>query len=668
MSNSSTAGERVLTSLPLLDQLRLANAGTIFRPEGSNLDILQLLPDSSTSDYTIVSDEDATTIPICPLSVLFILKFLGVLKRTLPIILAAHHLNVGDGSIVPAVEGLNTRCPIRFTLDFADTDGDSGVGLNHVANVTSLPSSVTIGRPCAFIGAGYSRVSMTTSIVSGLRGYPQVSATSTSALLDDKSQYPLFARTAPSDHGISVPMMLYMYNILGIRHLAVMNVDDGYGTSYVQGLLLAAQEHAPEMQIHHVAFNVESSEGDNDADGAVSIKAAIEIIKETQYRFIFCIALEQLDEIMEAAYKQGIAGDGLHNWFIAGLTTEIAGRDIPKGSPLHLSYHGAIDTGNLLTGGSFHNFEKKMAELNNPKDLDYMYSLLPQHIRELHVDSFYSILDGSEQRGAFDYEATIAAGLAACDALRINDENMVFLDGHEHYRHIVNTSFEGITGKVVFNPDTGSRDPRSTLYKIINYVPIEGTTNETIQFEALTTHLFEDGQWQKAGSQQTIFNDGTTNIPLDIPPVSVIDHSVFMGVRLAVLAFFVLILFQSIWFMVWTQRNKDTRVVLASQPFFLHTICLGIIIFGTSIIPMSLDHGIIDLAGNTVACNASIWLLGIGFATTVSAFASKTHRVNKIMNNPNKYRRIRVTVKQAIKPMVVLIIRESTMAFRYAAL
>ena len=62
------------------------------------------------------------------------------------IVLAAHHLNIGDGSIVPQVEGLDKRCPIRFTVGFADTEYNARVALEHVVRLTQ-PDTRSISSP-----------------------------------------------------------------------------------------------------------------------------------------------------------------------------------------------------------------------------------------------------------------------------------------------------------------------------------------------------------------------------------------------------------------------------------------------------------------------------------------------------------------------------------------
>ena len=64
------------------------------------------------------------------------------------------------------------------------------------------------------------------SIVTGLFGYPQISGASTSVDLDDTVQFPLFGRTVPSDQGNAIPIIIYLRNVLEIKHLTVINVND----------------------------------------------------------------------------------------------------------------------------------------------------------------------------------------------------------------------------------------------------------------------------------------------------------------------------------------------------------------------------------------------------------------------------------------------------------
>ena len=374
------------------------------------------------------------------------------------IALAAHHLNVGDSSIVPELEGLPNRCPIRFTTEFADTEYSGGVSLNHLVEQTGRdPTTDNViespPNPCAFIGAYRSAVSIPTSIVTGLLGYPQISPASTSADLDDETQYPLFGRTVPSDAGNAVPIIRFMREVLNIQHLAIVNVNDAYGNAFVEGMRNAAELYAPDMVMHQVPLDEEQG----------SISGTIESIKRTGYRFVFCLVFtrETHDELLTEAYNAGVAGTGVHNWLFAdSFNGALDGRTFEKGSPLHLAYRGSAlleASGGVPGIPGFDKYESKMAELNNPTDMEYLGSLWPKHDDPAYgttppfVDSKDFLSSVKDGFAPFNYEAAIALGLSACAAYEANPS----FSGQEHFDRFKETTFTGVNGPVTFDLTTG---------------------------------------------------------------------------------------------------------------------------------------------------------------------------------------------------------------------
>lgn len=153
--------------------------------------------------------------------------------------LALEHSNTGNGTIVQEVEDLNKRCAIRISLEAIDTGLSQSVAVDEVINLISRdPTNEKL--PCAFIGAALSAVSISTAIITGLRGLPHISPISTSTQLDDSSQFPLFGRTVPRD---SVTAILYLRYELGVKHLGVLHVNDAYGNAYVcSGIAIGSGE------------------------------------------------------------------------------------------------------------------------------------------------------------------------------------------------------------------------------------------------------------------------------------------------------------------------------------------------------------------------------------------------------------------------------------------
>ena len=84
-------------------------------------------------------------------------------------------------------------------------------------------------------------------------------------------------------------------------------------------------------------------------------------------------------------------------------------------------------------------------------------------------------------------------------------------------------------------------------------------------------------------------------------------------------SFYAIIMLISLISLVWVTLNKTNRVVKTSQPFFLNTITIGTIIFGSAIVPLSIDDQHYTKKQASAACMTKPWLLSIGFTTIFSA-------------------------------------------------
>ncbi|CAB9527432.1 Ephrin type-B receptor 3 (Fragment) [Seminavis robusta] len=441
------------------------------------------------------------------------------------IAMAVAHLNSGDGSIVPEVEGLNDRCNVRFTAEMTDSMFQGGQVVNQVVDQVNREPSSEKPIPCAFLGAYSSAVSVPMSIVTGLFGYPQVSGFSTSPELDDSSQYPMFARSIPGDDGNAVPVIIYLTTVLKLEHVAVVNVNDAYGNAYVEGLRKARDEYAPDLTIQQIPL-------DGAEDKEVAAKAAVQSLKVLEYRYIFMLAYstDMFDAVILEAYNEGMAGTGKHNWMFAdSFSGSTARRTFEPGSPLSLAYQG---TGYFqVTAGirgrtiQYDKFRSKAAALNNPDDMDYVASLLPGFGPEKpFVDdpTFLNPIAGAS--GPFMYDATIAVGLAACKASESHGLNFT---GRQHFDSLLGTQYLGATGRVDFDPVTGTRDPSTATYRLVNLIQTPKVDRESgveaIGFNDSLSSVFQDGNWTEI--QPYVFNDNTTNVQPDLPPPPVIAES-----------------------------------------------------------------------------------------------------------------------------------------------
>ena len=88
--------------------------------------------------------------------------------------LAMQHLNLGDGSLVKELAGLNETCNLRFTTEFIGTEESKNTAVDLVLkNLNNEDGNDSPFQPCAFQGAYESGVTSLTSILTGLDNYMQ---------------------------------------------------------------------------------------------------------------------------------------------------------------------------------------------------------------------------------------------------------------------------------------------------------------------------------------------------------------------------------------------------------------------------------------------------------------------------------------------------------------
>jgi hypothetical protein len=179
----------------------------------------------------------------------------------------------------------------------------------------------------------------------------------------------------------------------------------------------------------------------------------------------------------------------------------------------------------------YDSFTSQMHQLKNQRDIVYLDAAFPNVINDtdliLHQEHFLTTAlkaPGS----SFVYEAVIALGLAACDTA---NDTFPF-DGHNHYNHLKTIEFEGLSGRVQFDRETGSRDPATTMFAVTNYVS-QTAENDQISF-APAIHYQSLSKWRMDRTQAPS-NDNSTNPPADIPPVEPLQNFLLDGLHIGTL-------------------------------------------------------------------------------------------------------------------------------------
>ncbi|KAL3937806.1 MAG: hypothetical protein SGBAC_007153 [Bacillariaceae sp.] len=574
---------------------------------------------------------------IIPLSV-------GSQQGAVAVLLALEHLNTGNGTLVEEVADLPERCRLKFTGEIQDSATSEIKAANQAVELVQRADPRYL--PSAYIGGYRSTESFASSLITGPRGYPQVSPTSTSAELSNKNQFPLFGRTLPSDVATSEIAIRYLREELGVKHLAIIHVNDSYGNGFAAGLQTAAAMYASDMSIQAYSFQYDIT--------PEAAKEKVELLKRTEYQYIFGILYDfaHFETIMTEAYQQGIAGTGKHHWmFSDSVSLDFLSDGVELHSPLHLATFGAskISAMGGVPGRNdrYDRFLSALRDLNNADDIELLQTYFPNEASDysLESESFDLVVS---PHVPFYYDATIALGLSACSSM--HGRNGTYFDGKDHFASFLNTEFDGVSGANFFD-HSGSRTAASTSFSVYNFVE-KNTIGSMVYFKTLVTDVFEDDEWLSLVPLQ--FNDGTTIPPPSLPSADTKDV-IYVGAILRIIGFVQAgcILALAARFGYWTFENRKKRVVRASQPIFLGIITAGCALMSFAIIFLSLDDELVSSDASSAFCIAIPCFLSYGWILVFSALFAKTKRVNTIFHNPN-FHRIKVTVRDVAAPIIGL--------------
>ena len=137
--------------------------------------------------------------------------------------------------------------------------------------------------------------------------------------------------------------------------------------------------------------------------------------------------------------------------------------------------------------------------------------------------------------------------------------------------------------------------------------------------------------------------DATFDITMRVYPTNNLNQ---LGpIRAVGFTLFAVIAFTSISFAAFVFCHRRQKVVRALQPIFLVTICFGVLVMGSTLVPLSIDDEIASQRGCDVKCMSLPWLLSFGFSIAMSALIAKLWRINKLFGATRRFRRVQVRAK-----------------------
>ena len=175
-----------------------------------------------------------------------------------------------------------------------------------------------------------------------------------------------------------------------------------------------------------------------------------------------------------------------------------------------------------------------------------------------------------------------------------------------------------------------------------------GRNSLDVLYELLTTgHLQQDVYGTNLVSY--------TLIPLHLPPLD-LDQNLLGNLRYVGFVSFGVVFLTAVALMVWTVNRRNGPLVRAAQPFFLFLVAGGVVIFASSMVPLSFDDGGAEMesARGQAICMSIPWLAFTGFSLVFAALFSKTWRVNQLFQRRTHFARVNVSERKVLGPLVTL--------------
>jgi hypothetical protein len=257
---------------------------------------------------------------------------------------------------------------------------------------------------------------------------------------------------------------------------------------------------------------------------------------------------------------------------------------------------------------------------------------------------------------AFFYDAIMSIGIGACLANGTTSE--------QHLMGIQAANFQGATGNVHFGQDVllasqfegigdsailpGARKPSSVTWTAVNVVPkINSTEDGNVELHFVYPAIY-NGTWVQTAP--FIFANGRSSPPNIYQP----DHHYLKpAVRALGLTLMGIAIATALAAMGWVYVNREHRVLLASQPIFLHVLAIGSIVTASAILTISFDEAdgwsVVQLGRS---CMATMWLITSGYIITYGALFSKLWRIDRVLQQSRR----KVRARHAAWPACLLIV------------
>ena len=254
------------------------------------------------------------------------------------------------------------------------------------------------------------------------------------------------------------------------------------------------------------------------------------------------------------------------------------------------------------------------------------------------------------------YDAIITLGLALCNGI----QDTPLATGSQIFENMKKVTFNGASGLVAYDPDTGTRTLDTVKYQLTNIVgqPFnEDSGGNFVQLKGTTSISIDLAKSQVEEVNPFIFPDGTTSVPPTLPYFHEDKHLVGKTVIAFCYSLAAITILMSLTMIAWTTKNRHRTIVRASQPIFLYLLLLGTILMALAVFPLTFqdgDYRNLSQHKLDIGCISVHWTFALGFSLTFTAIISKMMRINSVVKSARCYRRVTVRPRHVIWPMLII--------------
>eukprot|EP00753_Platysulcus_tardus_P015624 PLAT5145.1.p1 GENE.PLAT5145.1~~PLAT5145.1.p1 ORF type:complete len:1038 (+),score=560.56 PLAT5145.1:105-3218(+) len=539
-------------------------------------------------------------------------------QRAAAALLALRDFNRGHTDVFPDLPAdVISGPPIGSIV--SDTEASNSVSL--VAALAQVQDAGAVG----FLGAAGSSRSKVVQLVADAYNVPQISYSSTAAELSDKSLYPTFFRTCPSD-GLQGRLLANMANEFEWDRVAVLYVDNTYG----RGIREVFASYVPSNM--RVTLRRLPPGGSDEA-----IMAVLNEVKETLPRLRAFVAATSGDaavQLMKLAQSAGLTGEG-YGWLVAdGIMQGSVVERVGEAMRGVVGVAPSVGSADNPVYSAFLNMWRQQQvndTLFEPLKKNGNTTLKPDDF--VNAPNIYSL---------YSYDATLAMGYA----IRSLQARNASVNGTSLISELKRVRFDALVGRIQFD---AAGDPLAA-YDILS-----------VPGDDKPLRLSTIGSWRSSDADLSfdapVWAGGSTKPPDAFVPLPEQQLPSYLSPLFWAVA--VALSVVSLAVLAFIRTHRHGAVIRLSRPIFCYAIicaCLAVLLLSPTI----------ALRPTAGLCALRMWGTQLAFTVVFGCLLSKTYRIHRLFNNP-RLRRRRITDRDVWLMVATLLIPDLAMLTAWSA-